>query len=243
MSPVPNIWRVLYGDPVPEEQTRRECDFIEQIMPRPEYRAILDLACGAGRHSIELSARGYDVIGADIDRRALDVATERAAERGVSPEFVELDLRHLEALDRRFDGIILFWQSYGFFKAEAQVGIFAQFRRLLRMEGRFVLDIFNRHYYERGVDEREQRLLMTPTLPQILGQDERIFSMLGYEDDLRFERRAADLYDTELADPGGISGIAANHGLKLILICRDFVAGSPATPDRPRMQMVFERGD
>jgi hypothetical protein len=157
------------------------------------------------------------------------------------PTFMKLDLRHLERLDREFDGILLFWQSYGFFNAEVQVGIFAQLHRLLRCGGRLVIDIFNRLYYERGRNEREQRLRITPTLPKVLEQDETIYSMLGYEDNLRFRQREFALSDPGLTSPGGMNGIAANHGLRLVLLCSEFSAGVPATDDHPRMQLVFEK--
>ena len=37
---------------------------------------ILDLACGYGRHSLELARRGYDVTGIDITSEYIEYATE-----------------------------------------------------------------------------------------------------------------------------------------------------------------------
>ena len=43
--------------------TLRECDFIEQELNYDKNRRIIDVGCGTGRHSIELSKRGYRVKG------------------------------------------------------------------------------------------------------------------------------------------------------------------------------------
>ena len=62
-------------------------DFIEKTV-KEQYNStpelILDLGCGTGRMTIELAERGYDMIGVDYSPEMLDVARERAAERGVS---------------------------------------------------------------------------------------------------------------------------------------------------------------
>jgi len=43
-----------------------ECDFIEQELAYNKSLKILDVGCGTGRHAIELTKRGYHVIGIDL---------------------------------------------------------------------------------------------------------------------------------------------------------------------------------
>ena len=52
----------------------------------------LDLAGGAGRHSIWLAERGWDVTMVDTSEVAIDIAGERAAAAGVDIDFVHADL-------------------------------------------------------------------------------------------------------------------------------------------------------
>ncbi len=52
----------------------------------------LDLAGGAGRHSIWLAERGWDVTMVDTSEVAIDIAEERAAAAGVDIDFVHADL-------------------------------------------------------------------------------------------------------------------------------------------------------
>ncbi len=46
--------------------TLGECDFIEKEMKYDISKRILDIGCGNGRHSIELTKRGYKVTGVDL---------------------------------------------------------------------------------------------------------------------------------------------------------------------------------
>lgn len=68
-------------------------DFIEEAFDRylPKKPAlVLDLACGTGRMTRELAARGYDMTGVDLSAEMLNVARDRAAEEGMSDKILWL---------------------------------------------------------------------------------------------------------------------------------------------------------
>ena len=48
-----------------------ECDFIEKEIEFNKQTRILDIGCGTGRHSIELTKRGYQVTGIDLSKSML----------------------------------------------------------------------------------------------------------------------------------------------------------------------------
>ncbi len=48
-------------------------------------RAVLDLGCGEGGYSRELTRRGARVTGVDASKRLIDIARQRAATRGWMP--------------------------------------------------------------------------------------------------------------------------------------------------------------
>ncbi|MCP3801370.1 class I SAM-dependent methyltransferase [Allokutzneria sp. A3M-2-11 16] len=52
----------------------------------------IDLGCGAGTKSVYLAEHGWQVTGVDIAPQALKLAEKKAAEQGVSVDFVECDL-------------------------------------------------------------------------------------------------------------------------------------------------------
>lgn len=72
-----------------------ECDFIEREIGFNKSLRILDIGCGTGRHSIELSRRGYNVTGIDLSDSLLARAREKADQQGLKIDFLKYDARNL----------------------------------------------------------------------------------------------------------------------------------------------------
>ncbi|MFC1944636.1 class I SAM-dependent methyltransferase [Chloroflexota bacterium] len=72
-----------------------ECDFIEQEIHFNKSTRILDIGCGTGRHSIELSKRGYNITGIDLSDSQLTRAREKAEKQGLKIDFLKHDARDL----------------------------------------------------------------------------------------------------------------------------------------------------
>lgn len=75
--------------------TAGECDFIEEELGFIKGSRILDIGCGTGRHSIELTRRGYTVTGVDLSESQLRRAKEKALEQNLSVDFQKQDARDL----------------------------------------------------------------------------------------------------------------------------------------------------
>jgi 2-polyprenyl-3-methyl-5-hydroxy-6-metoxy-1,4-benzoquinol methylase len=75
--------------------TLGECDFIEQEIGFNKSIKILDIGCGTGRHSIELSKRGYVITGIDLSDSQLQRAREKAEKQGLIIDFLKYDARDL----------------------------------------------------------------------------------------------------------------------------------------------------
>ena len=69
---------------------------------------VLDVACGAGRHSLAAAALGATVLGVDRDVTQLALARERAAAAGLSIDWRELDLEGAWPDMGSFDAILVF---------------------------------------------------------------------------------------------------------------------------------------
>ncbi len=234
------LWEALYKDTTPPEQTQKECELVLHFMPVERHRHVLDLACGVGRHAIELAGNGYHITGVDINPRVLEVA--RAQVQGVKdpPEFLELDLHNLNELEGEYDGVLLFWKSFGFFDAALQLEIFRQVHRLLRKGGRLLLDLYNRRYYQ----EYGQELLRTRAEFDRKGWEEaeRYRFMVGHEESIDVGgSKQGRLLDPNMFTPGEVVGIAGNRGLVLVGSCSQYSPDIPASPEHPRMQLIFER--
>jgi len=86
--------------------TLRECDFIEQEINRDKSLKIIDIGCGTGRHSIEMTKRGYQITGIDLSESQLKRAMEKAREKGLKIDFQKHDARNLP-FEGKFDLAIM----------------------------------------------------------------------------------------------------------------------------------------
>ena len=83
-----------------------ECDFIEKEIRFDKSLKILDVGCGTGRHSIELTKRGYNVTGIDLSASQLKRADKKAKENNLSIDFRRCDARYLP-FDSEYDVAIM----------------------------------------------------------------------------------------------------------------------------------------
>ena len=86
--------------------TPGECDFIEKEINYDNSLKILDVGCGTGRHTIELSRRGYSVIGVDLSEAQLTRARHKAEKQDLKIDFQKQDVRNLP-FSKEFDVAIM----------------------------------------------------------------------------------------------------------------------------------------
>jgi SAM-dependent methyltransferase len=139
-----------------QDRTPGEVDAIERLLEiRPPLR-ILDLACGQGRHSIDLAGRGYQVTGLDHSRYLLDVAAQRAAAAGVTVRWVEGDMRQPVPVPGDYDVAVNLFTSFGYFADDADdLMVLRAVAGVLRPGGRFLLEVLNGEWIMHTFAERE----------------------------------------------------------------------------------------
>jgi SAM-dependent methyltransferase len=103
---------------------------------------VLDVPCGFGRIANRLAARGCRVTGLDASRLFLERARRDAEEMGVTVEYVEGDMRDLPWTER-FDRLVCWFLSFGYFDDETDRRVLAGFRRALRPGGRLLVEHVN----------------------------------------------------------------------------------------------------
>jgi ubiquinone/menaquinone biosynthesis C-methylase UbiE len=124
----------------------------------PEGGDILDAPCGFGRHSIPLARAGYRVVGADRSSVLLDEARRRAGgERW--PKWVQADYRELPHQDESFDLALNLFSSLGYLGDEQDTRALAELRRVLRPEGRLLIETMHRDLLLLRFHEQDWRLL------------------------------------------------------------------------------------
>ncbi len=124
---------------MPEEQTRLEADFAEQVLEvRPPAR-LLDVPCGGGRHAHALAARGYQMTGVDISPYFLSAARARPVADGGQLRWEQREMRDLP-WPAAFDGAYSLGNSFGYYDDEGNAGFLRAVAEALKPGARFLLD-------------------------------------------------------------------------------------------------------
>lgn len=121
-----------------------ECDFIEKEIQYNKNFSILDLGCGTGRHSIELTRRGYHITGLDLSQSMLDQAKRKADQDQLKVRFVQGDARNLP-FQNEFDLIIMLCEgSFSLMETdEMNYQILQQARKALKQGGKLIFNALN----------------------------------------------------------------------------------------------------
>jgi len=145
-------WEELFNDDfirtmakITDAQIAAEVDFIEESLGLDKGAMVLDLACGTGRHAIELTRRGYQVVGFDLSLAMLAKAADEAQDRNQRINFVQGDMREM-TFDGTFDGVYCWSTSFGFFEEEKNAAVVENVRRALKPGGQVLLDVVNRDF-------------------------------------------------------------------------------------------------
>lgn len=126
------------------DASRAEADFIVDKLELQPGARILDLCCGQGRHLLELTKRGFSVLGYDLSAYMLDRCREISAKEGIKPELIRGDMRELP-FDSEFDAVINMRMSFGYLENEDEdQKVLDGVYRALKPGGRFLTDQINR---------------------------------------------------------------------------------------------------
>jgi SAM-dependent methyltransferase len=157
-----------------------ECDAVDEELPLIERWAgssggeMLDVACGTGRTALRLAARGYHVTGVDLVPEMIARGRQKAAEQGVSVEWVVTDARTFD-LGRRFPFSYMVGNAFQFFHTrQDQEGLLARVREHLHPDGCFLFETRNpspRNLYE--VRQPQPQRYTTPDGGQLVITDEQ----------------------------------------------------------------------
>jgi 2-polyprenyl-3-methyl-5-hydroxy-6-metoxy-1,4-benzoquinol methylase len=121
-----------------------ECDFIEQELKYTKSLKILDVGCGTGRHTIELTKRGYSVTGIDLSESQLEWAKEKARFNSLAIDFQRQDARNLP-FNQEFDVAIMLCEG-GFPLMETDemnFEILKNVTRSLKAKAKFIFTTLN----------------------------------------------------------------------------------------------------
>jgi SAM-dependent methyltransferase len=226
-----NRWFEFFHAGIDEARTIRETEFVCRCAPLPEFRKILDVCCGMGRHARELSDRGYSVTGIDRDTDAI----AKARELGGGPNYAVADLRDYQTEADAFDAAIVMGQSFGHFDAETNRDIFQRLASGIRKGGRIILDLWNPEFFKAHQGERQLKTSRGVVCENKRVDDNRLFVQLDYPDGVH------EQFEWQLFTPAEMAKLANSVGSALLVSCSGFGTSNLPSPVDPRTQFVLER--
>lgn len=157
---IPQDWYATAFDGMSAEMAwteRTESEIKRALtMLRPQGgERILDLACGTGRHSLELVRHGFSVVGVEISSELVEIARKDAEQQGLEATFVEGDLRELD-FEGEFDIVLnLNDGAVGYFETdEENHRTFEVISRALKQGGQNLVQVPNVLYARAHLPQR-----------------------------------------------------------------------------------------
>lgn len=187
-APDRNRWNTKYaqGDHASEEPSRLLTELVEFL---PRRGQAIDVAGGAGRHAIWLAERGLDVTLADISNVALEMARDRAAERSIPIETLDIDLEDSTFPAGPWDLILTFHFLYR--------PLFDRFPQVLATGGRLICVHPTTSNLERHPKPSLRFLLEDDELPTLI----RGLNILHYRETWSSEGRHEAILVAEKTSP------------------------------------------
>ncbi len=213
-------------------------DFIDKLVTHLQPKAgakMLDVACGKGRHSMQLAANGYDVTGIDLSKESIAAAL---LNEGDNLHFYEHDMR-LPFWINYFDIAFNFFTSFGYFKTQREHdNAIRTIATALKPGGIFVMDFLNVKFSTDTTVAESKQVIDTSTYHiSKWSDDHHFYKKILVED----EALAKPLQYTEKVSKFTLQDFEkmfAKQGLKIIEIFGDYSFNKYNENSSPRLVMI-----
>lgn len=145
------FWEAAYPAMFPADGYRTAEADVEAVLSLAGHAegAVLDLACGPGRHSVPLARRGFAVTGVDRSPFLLHKAREYGGDAGVEVEWIEADMREF-VRPNTYRLVLNLFTSFGYFRTEEEnQRVLEQVHASLAPGGVFILDVTSKEVLAR----------------------------------------------------------------------------------------------
>ncbi len=227
-------YHLLYFDRNEAEAKAFIARLISRLHPAPGA-AMLDIACGRGRHAAALADMGFDVTGIDISPAM--IAEARTLERPNLQFFVH-DMR-LPFRVNYFDYAFNFFTSFGYFNTRREhEDALRTIANALKPGGTLVIDYLNTRFVEAHLVPRETREVDGVAFHITRWMDEQFFyKKIEIEDD-RLQEPIEHTEKVSKFTLGDFTEMFAYQGIQLQEIFGDYQLGPYQLHDSRRLVMI-----
>jgi len=217
-----------------DTEAERAIELIATNLAGRKIDLVLDLACGAGRHTRVLRERWWTV-GLDLSMPLLRIA------RKESPDgpYVRADMRELPFSDESFDMVVNLFTSFGYFEDDSEhVRVLACVAAAMKPGGTLVIDFLNASQVRRDLVPYDERVANGITIEQrrVISPDNRFV-----EKTIRLRERGREYIErVRLLSPRDLQGMLVSAGFKVAKLFGDY-GGGDWGEDSPRTILFASR--
>jgi len=222
-----------------EKDAENHIKFILSNIKLERESKILDMACGAGRHSILLAKQGFDVTGIDLSENLLSEAIKIASEEKLNIKFIKSDIREFNTKDR-FNLILNLFTSFGYFnKDEDNFYVLQKAFQFLEQSGVFILDFFNKNYLLRNLVplteeiQKDKKIIQKRFIRK--GRVEKIIEIFTIEDKKEFSESVKLYSNQELVN------MLLEIGFEIVRLFGDFDGSIFDIDNSPRFIAICKK--
>ncbi len=210
---------------------------ITHLQPAPASK-MLDVACGRGRHSRTLAAKGFFVTGIDISPASIAYARQTENEL---LEFYQHDMR-LPFRVNYFDYVFNFFTSFGYFNTRREHDdAIRTIAGSLKENGTLVIDYLNVHFAEDKLVHHEEKII-----------DGTVYEILRWQNETHFYKKII-VRDALLDYPiehtekvakfslGDFTDMLSFQHLQVQEVFGDYQLGSYHVKNKPRLIIVAKK--
>lgn len=157
------------------EQAIAEVEFANHQLQFKKDQIILDLCCGAGRHSFVIAPKVKTVVGFDLSLDLLQHAVkENLSNKCMNIYWQKGDSRDLNFYNS-FDAVVCFFNSYGYFEDENEnIKVIRNVYNALKPKGKLLFDIMNKPFIVNNLKPQTEK-----SINQFIVQELRKISESG----------------------------------------------------------------
>jgi SAM-dependent methyltransferase len=200
---------------------------------------ILDAACGAGRHLINLSLDGYNCFGFDLSKTLLKRAMIDSGKLNLHLNLFCADIRKIY-LKQRFDLVMNLFTSFGYFKTDEENFRFAfSAFQMLKENGIYVLDFLNSSFVKKNLLDETEKIISGKTITEKRSiRNERVVKEITIKSDWA---ESSYVESVKLYDKQKITDELLKIGFKLVGIYGDYEGSGFDADNSPRLILFLKK--
>ncbi|PYO78428.1 MAG: class I SAM-dependent methyltransferase [Gemmatimonadetes bacterium] len=217
-----------------EMEAERAVELIATNLAGRRIDTVLDLACGAGRHTRVLRERWWTV-GLDLSMSLLKIARKESSDA----PYVRADMRELPFAESSFDLVVNLFTSFGYFGDDSEhIRVLACVGAAMKHGGTLVIDFLNASQVRRDLVAYDERVENGITIEQrrAISPDDRFV-----EKTIRLRESGKEYIErVRLLSPRDLQRMLIATGFRIAKLFGDY-SGGDWSEDSPRTILFASR--